>query len=256
VVGRHCESGDVLAREVPLPAEPEPGDLLAFAGTGAYTYSMASNYNRVGRPAVVAVREGGSRVWLRREEETDLDRLEVGRVAPAAVAVPEGVVVRPATPRDAKAFLELYRSVAAEGRFIRTERVAGTVGEVRRRFRRSWTRREASIVAAAGGEVIGSLVIHREEHPVIRHVATFGMHVAPGWRGKGVGTALVAEAIRWAREMQVEKLELSVYPGNASAISLYRRFGFVQEGRLFRHSKKSYGYEDEILMGVWLEAGE
>ena len=66
VVGRHCESGDVLARDADLSVEPRPGDLLAFAGTGAYSYSMASNYNRVGRPAVVAVREGTSRPWLRR----------------------------------------------------------------------------------------------------------------------------------------------------------------------------------------------
>ena len=58
VVGRHCESGDVLADDVVLPSDVERGDLLAFAATGAYTYSLASTYNRVGRPAVVAVRDG------------------------------------------------------------------------------------------------------------------------------------------------------------------------------------------------------
>ncbi len=77
VVGRHCESGDVLARDVPLPWLPRPGDLLAFAATGAYTYSMASTYNRVGRPAVVAVLDGAVRLWLRRESDEELDRLEV-----------------------------------------------------------------------------------------------------------------------------------------------------------------------------------
>lgn len=76
VVGKHCESGDVLARDVDLPEDIRRGDLLAFAATGAYGYSMASNYNRVPRPAVVGVRAGESRVWLRRETEEELDRLE------------------------------------------------------------------------------------------------------------------------------------------------------------------------------------
>ncbi len=252
VVGRHCESGDVLAREVELSVAPEPGELLAVAGTGAYTYSMASSYNRVGRPAVVAVRDGAAWVWLRREDDADLDRLEARRARPADAPVPEGVVIRPATPEDAERSLDLYRRVADEGRFIRTERVSTTARDLRRRFRRSWDPLGASIVAAVGDAIVGSLDIRREDHPVTRHVATFGMHVAPDWRTRGIGAALVVEALRWAREMAVDKLELSVYPGNVAAISLYRRFGFVQEGRLLRHSRKSQGDEDEILMGMWL----
>lgn len=77
VVGKHCESGDVLADEVLLSGDPAPGDLLAFAATGAYGYSMASNYNRIPRPAVVTVREGESRPVLRRETADDMDRLEI-----------------------------------------------------------------------------------------------------------------------------------------------------------------------------------
>lgn len=77
VVGKHCESGDVLAEGVCLPASMAPGDLLAVAATGAYGYSMASNYNRVGRPAVVAVSRGRSRLWVRRETEEDMERLDV-----------------------------------------------------------------------------------------------------------------------------------------------------------------------------------
>ena len=58
VAGRHCESGDEIARDVELPADVHPGDLLAVACTGAYQHSMASNYNMVGRPPIVAVRRG------------------------------------------------------------------------------------------------------------------------------------------------------------------------------------------------------
>jgi diaminopimelate decarboxylase len=78
VVGRHCEAGDVLASGVPLPADTRPGDLIAVPGTGAYNHSMASNYNLVGRPPVVAVRDGAARVLLRRETEADLLRRDVG----------------------------------------------------------------------------------------------------------------------------------------------------------------------------------
>jgi diaminopimelate decarboxylase len=78
VVGKHCETSDIMARDVRLDREPQRGDLLAVASTGAYTYSMASNYNRLGRPAVVGVRAGRATLWLRREDLDDLDRLEVG----------------------------------------------------------------------------------------------------------------------------------------------------------------------------------
>jgi len=76
VVGRHCESGDVIAEAVPLGAEPV-GQVLVAAATGAYCYSLSSNYNRTPRPAVVAVRDGAAQLWLRRETHDDLDRLEV-----------------------------------------------------------------------------------------------------------------------------------------------------------------------------------
>ncbi|XVU24519.1 diaminopimelate decarboxylase [Actinoplanes sp. CA-054009] len=78
VVGKHCESGDIVVKDEFLPADVQPGDLLAVPGTGAYCRSMASNYNHVPRPPVVAVRDGASRVIVRRETEDDLLALDVG----------------------------------------------------------------------------------------------------------------------------------------------------------------------------------
>jgi RimJ/RimL family protein N-acetyltransferase len=251
IVGRHCESGDVLAHDVKLPQDMRAGDLIAFAATGAYTYSMASAYNRVGRPAVVAVREGHQRLWLRREDAADLDRLEVSQPAPP-VERPAGILVRPARPGDARTFLDAFRSVAAERRFIQTETVSHPARFYRRRFRRSWDERSADVVALDGERVVGSLSIRRNDQRPVRHVATLGMFVVASHRGRGIGTALMDDAVRWARDFGVERLELTVYPHNAAAIALYRKFGFVQEGRLVGHAKKSYGYEDEILMASWL----
>ncbi|MBF9133661.1 diaminopimelate decarboxylase [Plantactinospora sp. S1510] len=78
VVGKHCEAGDVVVKDEFLPADVQPGDLLAVPGTGAYCRSMASNYNHVPRPPVVAVRNGRARVIVRRETEDDLLALDVG----------------------------------------------------------------------------------------------------------------------------------------------------------------------------------
>ncbi|MCC8250998.1 diaminopimelate decarboxylase [Saccharothrix luteola] len=77
VVGKHCESGDVVVRDCWLPDDLAPGDLIAVAATGAYCYSMASGYNRLPRPALAAVVDGQARLLLRRETEEDLFRLEV-----------------------------------------------------------------------------------------------------------------------------------------------------------------------------------
>lgn len=78
VVGKHCESGDIVVHEVQLPADVRDGDLLAVAATGAYGRSMASNYNMLPRPPVIAVSDGGSRVLVRRETEDDLLGLDQG----------------------------------------------------------------------------------------------------------------------------------------------------------------------------------
>ncbi len=84
IVGKHCESGDILVSDIELPADIAPGDLLAIPATGAYGRSMASNYNAVPRPAVVAVRDGRPRVIVRRETEQDLLLLDVDDEAPDA----------------------------------------------------------------------------------------------------------------------------------------------------------------------------
>lgn len=77
IVGKHCETGDIVIREIELPEDVAPGDLLAVPATGAYGRSMASNYNHMPRPAVVAVREGVARIITRRESISDLLALDI-----------------------------------------------------------------------------------------------------------------------------------------------------------------------------------
>jgi diaminopimelate decarboxylase len=71
LAGKHCESGDVIARDVTLP-DPVPGDLIVTPATGAYGYAMSNNYNGVPRPPVVFCRDGDARAVVRRESYEDL----------------------------------------------------------------------------------------------------------------------------------------------------------------------------------------
>ena len=77
IVGKHCETGDIVIRDIDLQSDIAPGDLLATPATGAYGRSMASNYNHVPRPPVIAVKDGKARVIVRRENEADLLALDV-----------------------------------------------------------------------------------------------------------------------------------------------------------------------------------
>jgi diaminopimelate decarboxylase len=73
IAGKHCESGDIVIQEASLPTT-QPGDLLVVMATGAYNYSMASNYNRISRPAAVLVNDGEANIILQRETYQDLMR--------------------------------------------------------------------------------------------------------------------------------------------------------------------------------------
>lgn len=102
VVGRHCESGDVIAASATLPGDTAVGDVLAIPGTGAYVFAMSSRYNGVGRPAVVFVGEGAAREVVRRETDDDLLAcdLSLGGSEPARTPRPlSGAVVRPSRAR-------------------------------------------------------------------------------------------------------------------------------------------------------------
>ena len=159
--------------------------------------------------------------------------------------------IRPAEPSDARAFLAFWKAIVAEQRFVRTEEVRTPLRAYRRRFRRR-SDLETDIVAYDGDRLVGHVNVQRERHPVTHHVASLSIAVAADARGRGIGRRLMDEAIAWSTRAGIEKLVLSVYPHNEAALALYRSVGFVEEGKLARHSRKSYGYEDEILMAAWI----
>lgn len=109
------------------------------------------------------------------------------------------------------------------------------------------------VAEAAGGGVIGLLVAHGGKRRATRHASVIAISVTAGWRGRGVGTALMARCVDWARSTGVvTRLELKVFTRNAPAIALYERFGFVTEGVCRRSVFRGGQYEDNRLMALLL----
>jgi putative acetyltransferase len=108
---------------------------------------------------------------------------------------------------------------------------------------------DRTFVAVEGDEIVGLLFILESGFGF----GEIGMMVARGWRGRGVGSALVAASIDWAHAHGLHKLTLSVFPQNTAAIGLYRKFGFVEEGRRVAHIRRDNGeLWDLIDMGLLL----
>jgi RimJ/RimL family protein N-acetyltransferase len=155
-----------------------------------------------------------------------------------------------ATLADVDAVVALLAEVAAEGRWIATEAPVD-VEQRRRRMVEDIEREDAVVlVAEAGGRPVGELGLHLARYGV----ADLGMAVAAGWRGRGIGSALLAEAVDRARKAGAHKIALQVWPHNSAAIALYERFGFQREGYLTRHYRRRSGeLWDAVIMGLPLD---
>jgi RimJ/RimL family protein N-acetyltransferase len=159
--------------------------------------------------------------------------------------------VRRARPDDVDGSLDLLEAIAEERRFILTEPPVDRELRRQRRLEMLQSGETHQFVADANGEIVGELSAVRRG---TTGPATIGMGVAAAWRGKGVGTALMHACIDWARDAGVHKLSLEVFPWNEAAIGLYRKFGFVEEGRLRQHYRRQNGeLWDVIVMGLLLE---
>ena len=154
-------------------------------------------------------------------------------------------MIRPARPDDASAMARLFAAVAGERDRIGTEPPVD-VDERTEHFARSAA---SSMVAEAGDRIVGMANVD-----VGRFGAgDIGMLVDAGWRGRGVGSGLLQAAIEWARAEGLHKLCLEVFPTNAPALALYRKCGFVEEGRRVEQYRRASGeHWDSIAMGLLL----
>ena len=160
------------------------------------------------------------------------------------------IAVRRAEAVDAAALVALARAVGAEdGAWLLSSDVWRSVGDERRYLRSVRRHPDAAVfVAEDDGTLAGRLSVARDPHPASRHVADLGLMVAAAHRRRGVGRALLEQAVAWAREAGVRKLELHVFPWNAPALALYEAFGFRREGLRRGHYLREGVYVDAVLM--------
>jgi putative acetyltransferase len=158
--------------------------------------------------------------------------------------------IRRATPADAAALVELGRAVSSEPEaWLITEGDWRNVGEERRYLRAVRRSPHAAVFVAEDGDaIVARLSLARDSHPASAHVADLGLMVAAAHRRRGIGRSLLDQAVAWARESGIEKLELHVFPHNEPAIKLYELFGFEREGVRRNHFRRGGRLLDAMLM--------
>lgn len=163
--------------------------------------------------------------------------------------------IRPAEAGDAQPLVELAGEVGGEdGAWLLTTEAWRSVAEERRYLRAVRRHADAAVyVVEDDGAIVGRLSLARDVHPASRHVADLGLMVAASHRRRGVGRALLGQAVAWAGTAAVRKLELHVFPWNEPAIALYESFGFEREGLRRGHYLRDGAPVDAILMAYWLD---
>lgn len=163
-------------------------------------------------------------------------------------------LVRRARPSDAGGLVGLAEAVGREEeRWILSAAEWRSVADERRYLKAVGRHGDTAVfVAEDAGRVVGRLSLSRDPHPASRHVADLGLMVAAAHRRRGIGRAMLEEAVSWARASGIAKLELHVFPWNEPAIRLYESFGFEREGYRRRHYRRDGEYVDAILMAYWV----
>lgn len=158
--------------------------------------------------------------------------------------------IRPAEPRDAQPLVALAEQVGREpGDYLLTTDAWRSVADERRYIRAVRSHPDAAVyVAEADGSVVGRLSLARDPHAASHHVADLGLMVAEPYRRRGIGWALLEQAVAWAGSAGVRKLELHVFPWNEPAVRLYESFGFVREGLRVGHYARGSQDVDAVLM--------
>jgi putative acetyltransferase len=164
------------------------------------------------------------------------------------------ITVREATPSDAAALLAHLKALTAEPGInipLGPDEVTTTLEQEKSLLADIAESPNAiMLVAEAEGAIVGELSLRTiSPRRAVKHVATLGMSVKQAWRRKGVGRALLADAIAWAPSAGIKRIELYVYARNAAAVALYEKFGFAIEGRRKAFIREGDEYLDDFVMG-------
>ena len=164
------------------------------------------------------------------------------------------VRLRPATEEDAEDIIQAVDSVAREGAYFLRSRFEQDVIAERAFLTKTAEHDNLFLLAELDGNLVGWVTLFRGQQEFRRHTAELGMGVLEAFRGLGIGTALLRYALEWAARHDVEKVNLGVRASNQRAQVLYRKFGFVEEGRRVKEIKDPANeYDDSLEMAVFVE---
>ena len=163
-------------------------------------------------------------------------------------------MIRPGKLEDSEAILDIQRSVVSEGEFLIP---LATEFNKTPSQQSEWVQsilnheKETFLVAENEGEIVGWIVFEMTKNRMrLSHTGTFGMMIRKGYRGMGIGRMLLQALLDWAESNPcIEKVSLGVFASNHAAISLYKKMGFIEEGRKVKEFKMNENeYVDDILM--------
>ncbi|BCZ46164.1 N-acetyltransferase [Clostridium gelidum] len=160
------------------------------------------------------------------------------------------LIIRNAETRDAEGIIQLVKQVMKESPFFpRTSDEFNFTIEQEEKYIKNAA---LFLVAEVNGNIIGSATLDRSELVRLNHAALFGITILKAFSHQGVGSALMKKVIEWAELNRIEKIDLEVFENNTQAISLYKKFAFIEEGRKIKAIKTNKGYEGIILMCKFL----
>lgn len=164
---------------------------------------------------------------------------------------PINILIRNAKVEDADAILKAERRIAEEPGYFCSQPSELTVKNVISTITAFKDGNGLYLVAESNGKLVGHAFLEPQHLQALRHVADLNIAVHLGWQNKGIGTKLLKRIIEWAKESgTLKKIQLNVRASNSSAISLYKKMGFEEEGRLKNRVKVKEGYIDDIVMGL------
>lgn len=166
------------------------------------------------------------------------------------------IEIRPAIASDARNLNRYVRHIFATSEHLITRPHEFATGPFRQRMwiaGKATNPYETCLIATDGKDIVGMIDSWTDRRERVKHVTTFAMSVHPDWHGQGIGRRLLTSFVDWVRDNdRLEKIELHVHADNESAIALYKKCGFEQEGvrkRAIRYNKNDF--TDDILMAYW-----
>lgn len=162
------------------------------------------------------------------------------------------VLIRLAAGKDAEKIIDLINSVGSERKYIVIEQFSHTIEWEKNYLDNLDTNNIVYMVAIVKRQVVGIISIERETYPKTRHTGVLGMIVLKEYRQEGIGSVMIEQALAWAKSKNIQKICLQCFSTNTTAIALYKKYGFTEEGRRKGQFLVDGEFVDEVMMAKWI----